>query len=199
MTGPTGPPRGTGRALWGGGEVRSTAEPGNSSGGKGPQFKTDARRIAGHGDWPTYQLQIMFRKLPMASHAKDGVKSCPRAGSAKSACPVRGAGCGNGATAEPLRHRQTKGAETDMRSLTSPRHISTLPSRDVAQNVSNAQISLKKPSSIPLMGIARRVSETGWKGYLGGAWAAILGAMRPALPEAYSSALVGRVVSGFGR
>src|ERR1700722_20796410 len=35
-------------------------------------------------------------------------------------------GCGNGATAEPLRHRQTKGAETDMLSLTSPRHTSTL-------------------------------------------------------------------------
>src|SRR5208282_327014 len=30
------------------------------------------------------------------------------------------------ATVEPLRHRQTKGAETDMLSLTSPRHISTL-------------------------------------------------------------------------
>ena len=28
---------------------------------------------------------------------------------------------------EPLRHRQTKGAGTDMLSLTSPRHISTLP------------------------------------------------------------------------
>src|SRR5271166_4412163 len=28
--------------------------------------------------------------------------------------------------AEPLRHRQTKGAETDMLSLTSPRHTSTL-------------------------------------------------------------------------
>ena len=27
---------------------------------------------------------------------------------------------------EPLRHRQTKGAETDMLSLTSPRHVSTL-------------------------------------------------------------------------
>src|SRR5580704_626249 len=36
-------------------------------------------------------------------------------------------GCGNGATAEPLRHRQTKGAETDMLSLTSPRHTATLP------------------------------------------------------------------------
>ena len=30
------------------------------------------------------------------------------------------------ATAEPLRHRQTKGTETDMFSLPSPRHISTL-------------------------------------------------------------------------
>jgi hypothetical protein len=28
---------------------------------------------------------------------------------------------------EPLRHRQTKGAETDMLSLTPPRHTSTLP------------------------------------------------------------------------
>ena len=27
---------------------------------------------------------------------------------------------------EPLRHRQTKGADTDMLSLTSPRHVSTL-------------------------------------------------------------------------
>src|SRR5271166_5869404 len=41
--------------------------------------------------------------------------------------PYRREGCGNGATAEPLRHRQTKGAATDMLSLTPPRHISTLP------------------------------------------------------------------------
>ena len=32
----------------------------------------------------------------------------------------------NGATAEPVRHRQTKGAATDMFDLPSPRHISTL-------------------------------------------------------------------------
>src|SRR6516162_4014739 len=32
--------------------------------------------------------------------------------------------------AEPLRHRQTKGAETDMPSLPPPRHIPTLPSSD---------------------------------------------------------------------
>src|ERR1700737_3957695 len=36
-------------------------------------------------------------------------------------------GCGNGAMVEPLRHRQTKGAATDMFYLTPPRHISTLP------------------------------------------------------------------------
>jgi len=35
--------------------------------------------------------------------------------------------CGNGATVEPLRHRQTKGAATDMFGLQPPRHISTLP------------------------------------------------------------------------
>jgi hypothetical protein len=32
--------------------------------------------------------------------------------------------------AEPLRHRQTKEAETDMFSLQAPRHISTLPKAD---------------------------------------------------------------------
>src|ERR1700737_5043527 len=35
-------------------------------------------------------------------------------------------GCGNGAMVEPLRHRQTKGAATDMFYLMPPRHISTL-------------------------------------------------------------------------
>src|SRR6478672_1846981 len=59
--------------------------------------------------------------------ARESVRSCPRAGCGKSACPVRRAGCGNGVTVEPLRHRQTKGAETDMFYLTPPRHISTLP------------------------------------------------------------------------
>src|SRR5271170_8031410 len=36
-------------------------KPGNSGGGKGPQFKTDAGRSEGHGDWATYQLRMMFR------------------------------------------------------------------------------------------------------------------------------------------
>src|SRR5215472_9928973 len=41
--------------------------------------------------------------------------------------PYRSEGCGNGATVEPLRHRQTKGAATDMPDLLRPRHIPTLP------------------------------------------------------------------------
>src|SRR5258706_8251834 len=32
-------------------------KPGNAGGGKGPQFKTDAIRGEGFGDWATYQLQ----------------------------------------------------------------------------------------------------------------------------------------------
>ena len=36
-------------------------KPGNAGGGKGPQFKTDARRGEGPGDWATYQLRIVFR------------------------------------------------------------------------------------------------------------------------------------------
>jgi hypothetical protein len=51
----------------------------------------------------------------------EGVRSCPRAGCERFACPVRWAGSENGVMAEPLRHRQTKEAETDTR------HIPTLP------------------------------------------------------------------------
>src|SRR6202142_869588 len=36
-------------------------KPGNAGGGKGPQFKTDARRSEGPGDWATYQRQTAFR------------------------------------------------------------------------------------------------------------------------------------------
>src|SRR6516225_2668478 len=35
--------------------------PGNAGGGKGPQFKTNARRSEGPGDWATYQLRRVFR------------------------------------------------------------------------------------------------------------------------------------------
>jgi RNA-directed DNA polymerase len=36
-------------------------KPGNAGGGKGPQFKTDATRSEGRGDWATYQLRSVFR------------------------------------------------------------------------------------------------------------------------------------------
>src|SRR5438876_12156543 len=36
-------------------------KPVNAGGGKGPQFKTDARRGEGLGDWATYQLRRVFR------------------------------------------------------------------------------------------------------------------------------------------
>jgi hypothetical protein len=36
-------------------------KPGNAGGGKGPQFKTDAVRGEGPGDWETYQLRKLFR------------------------------------------------------------------------------------------------------------------------------------------
>ena len=45
-------------------------KPGNAGGGKGPQFKTDARRSEGPGDWATYQLRTAFRNLKTALHAK---------------------------------------------------------------------------------------------------------------------------------
>jgi hypothetical protein len=38
--------------------------------GKGPQFKIDAIRGEGPGDWETYQLQKTVQKLQMALHAK---------------------------------------------------------------------------------------------------------------------------------
>src|ERR1700693_413562 len=57
----------------------------------------------------------------------EGVRACPRAVCGRPECPVRGAGRGDGATVEPLRHRQTKGAETDMPGLPPPRHVPTLP------------------------------------------------------------------------
>src|SRR6266516_7189196 len=79
------------------------------------------------GDWATYKLRQGFRNCRWRCTRSKRVKSCPRAGCGKSARPVRGAGCGNGVTVEPLRHRQTKGAATDMFGLQQPRHISTLP------------------------------------------------------------------------
>src|SRR5208337_5380011 len=36
-------------------------KPDNAGGGKGPQFKTDAERSEGPGDWETYQLRTACR------------------------------------------------------------------------------------------------------------------------------------------
>src|SRR5215472_16165335 len=51
------------------------------------------------------------------------------------------AGCGNGATAEPVRHRQTKGAATDMFDLQPPRHISTLRNLDAQEGPDEDPVS----------------------------------------------------------
>src|SRR5271166_3044120 len=80
MTGPTGRPRGTGRALWGGGEVRSTAETGQLRRREGTSVQD--RRRTWRRTWRLGNLSTPHdvQKLPMASHATDGVRSCPRAG-----------------------------------------------------------------------------------------------------------------------
>src|ERR1700683_2935568 len=63
-------------------------------------------------------LRALRARTPEQAWARravgEGVKFCPRAGCGKSACPVRRAGCENGDMVEPVRHRRTKGAETDM-------------------------------------------------------------------------------------
>src|SRR5271167_950566 len=64
-------------------------KPGNAGGGKGPQFKTDAIRGEGPGDWATYQLRECSEAAEGVARESKGVKSCPRAGCGKSARPVR--------------------------------------------------------------------------------------------------------------
>jgi len=64
-------------------------KPGNAGGGKGPQFKTDAIRGEGPGDWATYQLRECSETAEGVARESKGVKSCPRAGCGRSACPVR--------------------------------------------------------------------------------------------------------------
>src|SRR6266480_475365 len=63
-------------------------KPGNAGGGKGPQFKTDAIRGEGPGDWATYQLRECSETAEGVARESKGVKSCPRAGCGRSACPV---------------------------------------------------------------------------------------------------------------
>src|SRR5262245_26319759 len=48
---PTGDPRGSGRAVWGGGRSVVLMKPGNAGGGKGPQFRVNAGRGKARGDW----------------------------------------------------------------------------------------------------------------------------------------------------
>ena len=64
-------------------------KPGNSGGGKGPQFKTDAIRGEGPRDWTTYQLRKCSETAEGVARESKGVRSCPRAGCGRSACPVR--------------------------------------------------------------------------------------------------------------
>src|SRR5206468_8344941 len=63
-------------------------KPGNAGGGKGPQLKTDAIRGEGPGDWATYQLRRGSETAEGVARESKGVKSCPRAGCGRSACPV---------------------------------------------------------------------------------------------------------------
>jgi len=60
--------------------------------------------------------------------------------------------------AEPLRHRQTKGAETDMPSLPPPRHIPTLPRADLRRR---RQILTIKSEAMPPKGFEPKNGERG--------------------------------------
>ena len=67
-------------------------KPGNAGGGKGPQFKTNARRSEGPGDWATYQLREVFRSCRWRCTRK---RSIPHAELMKSVTRLR-AGSPNG-------------------------------------------------------------------------------------------------------
>ena len=60
-------------------------KPGNSGGGKGPQFKTDAIRGEGPGDWGNLSTPMNVQKLQMAFTRKREVFREPDAGN----LPVR--------------------------------------------------------------------------------------------------------------
>src|SRR5205085_7126673 len=61
-------------------------KPVNAGGGKGPQFKTNATRGEGPGDWATYQLRECSETAEGVARESKGVKSYPRAGCGRSAC-----------------------------------------------------------------------------------------------------------------
>ena len=103
-------------------------KPGNSGGGKGPQFRTDARRGEGPGDWETYQLRKGLKNR-RGRHAPEQRRELPvrepDAGNPHVRFDERGVE--TGATAELMRHRQTKEAATDRPDLplTAPHPDST--------------------------------------------------------------------------
>src|SRR6201987_1316034 len=63
-------------------------KPGNAGGGKGPQFKIDARRSEGPGDWVTYQLRRVFRNCRRRCTRKRRQKPA----TASTPCTTRSAG-----------------------------------------------------------------------------------------------------------
>src|ERR1700730_10746900 len=63
-------------------------KPGNFGGGKGPQFKTNARRSEGPGDWATYQLRTVFRNCRRRCTRKRRQKPA----TASTRCTTRSAG-----------------------------------------------------------------------------------------------------------
>ncbi|MDR5816042.1 group II intron maturase-specific domain-containing protein [Caballeronia sp. LZ033] len=97
--------------------------------------KYKVRRRRG-GTYPSQHLFGHFGLVRRLVHGCEpavceGVMSCPRAGSGRSACPVRRAGCGNRVRARLFGHRRTKEAARDKPNLLLPRHISTLPTSAV--------------------------------------------------------------------
>jgi hypothetical protein len=94
--------------------------PGNSGGGKGPEF----RQGSGRGMRAGRVAMSLSPPIngsgtpggvprPAASPTLRGVRACPRAGCGRSARPVRRAGSGNGSMVGLVRHRQTKEPGTD--------------------------------------------------------------------------------------
>src|ERR1700680_3063619 len=70
-------------------------------------------------------------------------------------------GSGNGAMVEPLRHRQTKGAETDMPGLPPPRHIPTLPDSAVRPCYGEGRLrGNSRQITIPALPLRRGVVES---------------------------------------